>query len=258
MICAGIDSGSRTLKVALVDSRSLALVASAVADQGLAQDTLAREMLSRLLGEIDSTAAPASTVATGYGRDSISSADTTVTEITCHARGVRSLVPDARTVIDIGGQDSKVIHLDENGLVRDFAMNERCAAGTGRFLEVVAARLAVPIRELCDLASQSSSPSEINSTCVVFAETEITGLLASGARPRDIAAGVEASLASRIQAMARRGSVPVVFTGGVALLPGMVAALSKALSCDISVAPDPQITGALGAAIVAATSLADS
>ncbi len=253
MICAGIDAGSRTVKVVLLDTDRHDPVASVVADQGIAQEALAGELLEGLLASCGLTRGDVSrTVATGYGRSILTFADTTITEITCHAVGVRYLVPDAATVIDIGGQDSKMIWLNGGGTVRDFAMNDRCAAGTGRFLEVVASRLSVHLGDLGQLAAQSTSPAIISSMCVVFAETEIIGLLASGARPEDIVAGVQTAITQRVASMAGRGvESPVVFTGGVALIPGMAEALSAALARPVSIAPQPQITGALGAALMA-------
>jgi len=191
-------------------------------------------------------------VATGYGRNTVDFADTTITEITCHARGVRHLVPDARTVIDIGGQDSKLIRMNPRGAVQDFVMNDRCAAGTGCFLEVVAKRLDLTLDALGDVAGRSRTPAAISSMCVVFAETEIIGLLAAGTSPEDIVAGVQTSIATRVASMAGRSvESPVVFTGGVAMIPGMDAALQSALGCPVAIAPQPQLSGALGAAILA-------
>ena len=196
-------------------------------------------------------------VATGYGRNTVGFADATVTEISCHACGVRRVAPDAMTVIDIGGQDSKLIRLDKAGLVQDFAMNDRCAAGTGCFLEVVARRLGLTLESLGQIAGRSAKPAPISSTCVVFAETEIIGLLAAGAGPEDIVAGVQASIATRVGSMAgRKVEPPVVFTGGVAMIPGMDVALGAVLGHAVSVAPEPQMTGALGAALLAAEATA--
>jgi len=166
--------------------------------------------------------------------------------------GVRRLVPGAKTIIDIGGQDSKLVRLDGNGKVRDFAMNDRCAAGTGRFLEVVAARLGIPVGDLGATASRSKSPAAISSMCVVFAETEIIGLLSCGRAGEDIVAGVQNAIASRIVAMAGRSvETPILFTGGVARISGMDAALRTALGQPVAVSPEPQMTGALGAALLA-------
>ncbi|HOB76803.1 MAG TPA: acyl-CoA dehydratase activase [Phycisphaerae bacterium] len=254
MITAGIDAGSRAIKVVLLDARQDRVLAAEAVDQGVQQDALATELFDRLLSENGlGRGDVCRIVATGYGRNLVSLADTTITEITCHAAGVRRVKPEARSVIDIGGQDSKVMRLDAAGGVRDFAMNDRCAAGTGRFLEVVAQRLGVRLDELGERAGRSRSPAFISSTCVVFAETEIVGLLASGTSPEDIAAGVLQSFATRVAAMAGRGlEEPIVFTGGVALVPGMAAALTEALGRPVEIAPDPRMTGALGAAILAA------
>jgi predicted CoA-substrate-specific enzyme activase len=257
MICAGIDAGSRAIKIVLIDTDSAQVMAKGLADQGVEQDKLASGLFERVLknngiGRKD----VAAIVATGYGRNAVSIADTTITEITCHAAGVYHLVPEAMTVIDIGGQDSKLLRLDTSGKVRDFAMNDRCAAGTGRFLEVVAQRLGVELGSLGRMASKSARPAAISSMCVVFAETEITGLLASGTGSEDIVAGVQAAIAARIIAMAgHNAEPPIIFTGGVAMVSGMDAALQAALGQAVTVSPDPQMTGALGAAILASARL---
>ena len=155
-------------------------------------------------------------------------------------------------MIDMGGQDSKVLHLDHRGKVQDFIMNDRCAAGTGRFLEIVAQRLEGDLDTVAREALACDCPATISSMCVVFAETEIIGLLASGASKAGIMAGVQASVASRVASMVGRDSLgPVFFTGGVALIPGMNQALSSALKRDVAICPNPQYTGALGAALLA-------
>jgi (R)-2-hydroxyacyl-CoA dehydratese activating ATPase len=254
MICAGIDGGSRAIKIAVIDADSRELLACGCIDQGVDHNTLTEALFDELLEERGFKREDVGRiVATGYMRNSIRLADTTVTEITCHAVGVRRQVPQAMTIVEIGGQDSKLLRLDASGAVRDFAMNDRCAAGTGRFLEMIAAKLETGLSELGELASRSTSPAHISSTCVVFAETEVIGLLASGVKRDDIVAGVQASICQRVSTMAGRSlEDPVVFTGGVALVPGMSRALESALGHPISVAPQPQITGALGAAILAA------
>ena len=260
MMCAGIDAGSRTIKVVVVDAQNLDVVAAGVRDQGVEQDALASQLLDELLEEkgVDRTDLRA-IVATGYGRKLIRSAHETITEITCQGHGVRRQAPKARTIIDIGGQDSKVVRLGSDGTIADFVMNDRCAAGTGRFLEVVAHRLDVPLAGLGDLAKRSDQQAVISSMCVVFAETEIVGLLASGVTPGNIAAGVQAAIASRVAAMAGRDlALPIVLTGGVALVPGMDRALGSALGHPVAIAPDPQLTAALGAAVLATRRLKDS
>jgi len=242
------------MKVVLLDSESRQVVAAGVADQGIDQEALSRQVLERLLVERGLTRQDMKAmVATGYGRKLIHDANESVTEITCQAWGVRHRIGETRTVIDIGGQDSKLVRLDGQGTVEDFVMNDRCAAGTGRFLEVVATRLGVKLQSLGDMADRSRHSALISSMCVVFAETEIIGLLASGVAAEDIVAGVQASVAARVAAMSGRHlTPPVVFTGGVALVPGMKGALETALNASLAVCPDPQLSAALGAALLAA------
>ena len=256
MICAGIDAGSRAIKIVLVDADSLKVIATGMTDQGVNNDALASQLFHDLLRDAGCVRQDvARVIATGYSRNTTSIADSTITEITCHACGVHHIMPDARTIIEIGGQDSKLLRLNEDGAVYDFAMNDRCAAGTGRFLEVVATRLGVEIDELGEMASGSKNPSAISSMCIVFAETEIVGLLASGAAPEDIVAGVQNSIASRVSGMVGRNiTPPVVFTGGVAMVPGMDKALQAVIGQPVAIVPDPQMTGALGAAILASHS----
>ena len=236
MIYAGIDAGSRSIKAVLFDTERNKILASGLTDQGVEQERLATELFEKLLKDA------------GLERSQASA----ITEITCHARGVHWLVPDARTIIEIGGQDSKVISLEDGGRVRDFAMNDRCAAGTGRFLEMVATRLNMNWEKLSELACQSKKPAIISNMCVVFAETEIIGLLADGKPLPDVVAGVQNSIATRVSALAGRFvSPPVYFTGGVALQAGMARALEEVLVCPVRVPPQPQFTGALGAAVLA-------
>lgn len=253
MITAGIDAGSRALKIALFDTLTDRMLASAVCDQGIDQRVLAFELYSRTLKEHGLLSADVRRIiATGYGRHLLDFCDTTVTEISCHAAGVRHHVPDAATVIDIGGQDSKLIRMDGDGKVRDFVMNDRCAAGTGRFLEVVSQRLDVPLEALGTYARNSEAPAQISSMCVVFAETEIVGLLANGQSRENIIAGVQRSIAKRLVAMGGSGiAEPVVFTGGVAMVSGMKEVFEDLLGQAIRLCPQPQLTGALGAAILA-------
>ncbi len=184
MTCAGIDAGSRAIKIVLVDGESQDVLSFGAVDQGLGQDGLVSGLLDHLLDQAGvSPRDIGKTIATGYGREALEIADKTITEISCHARGVFHQAPGTMTVIDIGGQDSKLIRLEENGRVRDFVMNDRCAAGTGRFLEVVAKRFDVALSDLGEMARQAVKPAHISSMCVVFAETEIIGLLASGETP---------------------------------------------------------------------------
>ncbi len=254
MICVGIDAGSRAVKGVVLNGNGLEVVGSIVVDQGVHQQETGDSVFARLLADHDLAGDDvARTVATGYARNLVAAADTTITEITCHACGVHHMIGEARTVIEIGGQDSKLLRLEADGSVRDFAMNDRCAAGTGRFLEMVAEKLEVPLGDLGALAARSESPAAISSMCAVFAETEIIGLLASGAEPRNIVAGVFDAIATRATTLAGpRLEPPVVFTGGVAMVAGMDRALADAIGHDVTVVPDPQLTGALGAALLAA------
>jgi len=252
MIYVGIDAGSRAIKIVVIN-KNLRILESGVMDQGVNQAELAEWLLHQTLKKLSVPRNEiAYTVATGYGRDGLEFADTTITEITCHAQGVTHLIPEARTIIDIGGQDSKLIRLETGGRVRDFVMNDRCAAGTGRFLEVVAQRLDLNINDLGVFARRAQKPATISSMCVVFAETEIIGLLASGEIRENIIAGVQISIASRIASMAGRNvAEPIIFTGGVAMIPGMDKALKDIIDHPIIIAKNPQFTGALGAAILA-------
>lgn len=190
--------------------------------------------------------------ATGYGRVAFDQAEKTVTEIKCHARGIAELFPEVRTIIDIGGQDSKVIRIGERGRVLDFAMNDKCAAGTGRFLQVMATALGLDVSELGE-AEDPGQMQTISSMCTVFAESEIIGSLARGKPKGGIIAGLHRSVGRRVASMARRMGIKeqVAFTGGVARNPGVRRALQEELGVKIVVPEDCQYTGALGAALLA-------
>lgn len=189
---------------------------------------------------------------TGYGRVAFDQADKTITEIKCHARGIAELYPEVRTIIDIGGQDSKVISIGERGQVLDFAMNDKCAAGTGRFLQVMATALGLDVSQL----GASENPDQmqaISSMCTVFAESEIIGLLARGNPKGGIIAGLHQSVGKRVATMARRMGIKeqVAFTGGVAINLGVKRALEEEISSAVIVSEACQYTGALGAALLA-------
>ncbi len=191
---------------------------------------------------------------TGYSRNIIPFANKTLTEITCHARGANFLVTQAGTVIDIGCQDSKVIRVNGQGRVTNFVMNDKCAAGTGRFIEVISQALGLKIDEVGPTALTSKNPCEISSTCTVFAETEIITQRAQGRSREDLIAGAIQSIAKRVGIMASGLGIveKVVFTGGVAKNIGVKKALKEALDVEIIVPEEPQIVGALGAALFAA------
>lgn len=189
---------------------------------------------------------------TGYGRVAFERADKTITEIKCHARGIAELLPEVRTIIDIGGQDSKVIRIGEQGRVLDFAMNDKCAAGTGRFLQVMATALGLDVSEL-GAAEDPEQTLPISSMCTVFAESEIIGLMAKGNPKSGIIAGLHQSVGKRVAAMAKRLGLqePIAFTGGVAMNPGVKRALQEELGTAVMVSEACQYTGALGAALLA-------
>nr|MBC7245144.1 2-hydroxyglutaryl-CoA dehydratase [Chloroflexota bacterium] len=249
----GVDIGSLTVKAVLLDADQHVL-AKRIMPAGYGGQEAAEALVARLLTEHSLTLAEiAYTVVTGYGRVRFTAADEEVSEISCHARGAFHLCPAVRTVIDIGGQDSKAIRLDAQGRVVDFAMNDKCAAGTGRFLEVMAAALDVPIEQFGSFALQSEHPLVISSTCTVFAESEAISHIARGAAKQDVAAGLHQAIASRVLGLAVRVGLEaeVMLTGGVALNVGVVTALARQSAYSISVPSDPQTVGALGAALYA-------
>jgi len=254
MITCGIDIGSRTSKIVLYDSETETELLRLVEDSMYKQRELAKSLFETALKKNLSRDDISKTIATGYGRNLVDFADDTVTEITCHARGVCHIFPDSRTVIDIGGQDSKMIFIDENGAVRDFVINDRCAAGTGRFLEVAARILDLKLQDMGRLSENPDTHIEISGMCVVFAESEIIGLISQGVSRSSILDAVQRSISGRILSMAGMKNLKprIVFTGGVALNSGMVRTLQQEIGQEISVPPTPQITGALGAAIIAA------
>ena len=245
----GIDIGSSSSKVAILDE-SRKLVGHAVVNLGTGTDGL-DQALEQALNQCVATMDDITfTVATGYGRLTCALADTQITEISCHAKGVNYLMEGVNTIIDIGGQDSKVIRMDGNGKIQNFIMNEKCAAGTGRFLEVMSRVLACPIDQLSDLASRSTKAVSISSMCTVFAESEVISQLSKGALKEDVARGAHVSVAKRIAGMCNRvGVAPkVVMTGGVALNQDMVQVMAKELKHPIEATPHPQLAGAIGAA----------
>lgn len=247
----GIDIGASTAKIVVFEDRILSKVVlpSRFDTVKTAEDLFEKGLDMAGVKREDITCV----VATGYGRALIPMASKRVTEITCHARGAYYLNDRVRTVIDIGGQDSKGIALDDTGKVQDFVMNDKCAAGTGRFLEVMAKALEVELKELGRLSSQSKEKVLISSTCTVFAESEVISHKNQGRKKEDIIAGLHEAIASRIYGMVNQISVreKIMVTGGVALNEGVVKALEVKMGKKAFVAEDPQIVGALGAALIA-------
>ncbi|MEW6439359.1 MAG: acyl-CoA dehydratase activase [bacterium] len=252
-LVAGIDSGSTSTK-ALVLSRSRRVLGSALLPTGAdSREASRRALLEALRQAGASRRAVAFVVATGYGREIAGEADASVTEITCHARGVHFLLPSVRTVLDIGGQDSKAIRIHGQGRVRDFAMNDKCAAGTGRFLEVMSQTLGVPLDEMGRVSLTAGKRVRVSSICTVFAESEVVSLVAKGERAPDILNGLHMAVADRVAALAARVGLqaPAAITGGVARNTGVVKALEERLGTALLIPPEPQLTGCLGAALIA-------
>jgi predicted CoA-substrate-specific enzyme activase len=249
----GVDLGSTTAKTVILDLDG-ELAASNVVQMGsVSGDAVKASMASALrqVGINESNLARA--VSTGYGRRMVDIVDKSYTEITCHARGAATLVPGTRLVIDIGGQDSKVIAVDCNGLVETFAMNDRCAGGTGKFLEVLARAVEVNLEDMGPMAMEAKEALTISSMCATFAETEVISLLAEGRAKPDILAAVHAAIAKRTFGLISRVGkrTPVVMTGGVAKNVAAVHYIQKELGVPLQLAPTPQIAGALGAALLA-------
>lgn len=260
VIYAGVDSGSTTTNGVLIDGKGRIIFSKTVKTGIRASNTaegLMQEMteFSRKNGNQIGKC-----ISTGYGRLLVSSASDKITEISCHARGVFELFPEARGIIDIGGQDSKVIRLNSVGNVEDFAMNDKCAAGTGRFLEVMASALEMDTEKMSSLARKSKKDISISSVCTVFAESEVVSLIGMGERIEDISAGLFKAIAKRVGAMySRLGSpTPLVFTGGVARNAGVVEAMKMLFKTEILIPDVPDIMGAYGAALFARESSSES
>jgi predicted CoA-substrate-specific enzyme activase len=250
---AGVDIGSTMTKVVLTDKASnrLSIIKGPT---GAEHRQLANEVMRQALKEANLQIDDISyIVATGYGRLNVPFADRQITELSCHARGVYSLFPNVRTAIDIGGQDAKCMKIN-NGRLVNFVMNDKCAAGTGRFLEVTAAALGIRLEDMGDISLRATKKVQLSSLCTIFAQQEVTALISGGEKLENILAGLHDALAGRIAALARRlGTEPdLVLTGGVAKDIGMVKAMRESLGCQILVPEEPLITGALGAAILAA------
>lgn len=247
----GIDAGSTTCKMVAVDARG-----EIVATRLEAADPRIELQVAAMVEGLHAahgTPAGLPCVATGYGRKLVKCADRQVTEITCHARGVFRDLQRSGTLVDIGGQDSKVIRIGSDGRPLDFVMNDKCAAGTGRFLEHTAGRLGVEIGDLGERVLANGAEEQITSTCTVFAESEIISLIARGADLDAILRGLHRSLVGRIVAMIRSiaWAPPVMLSGGVALNSAVRVMIGEALGETVTVPPEPQLTGAYGAALLA-------
>ena len=257
MYYIGIDIGSLSCDGVIIND-DLQICAASVVPTGARNIEAIKRVKSDILTRAGLTEQDIrATVSTGYGRNRVEEKLAAVTEITCHARGITHLFPDTRLLIDIGGQDSKTIRLDENGRVVDFAMNDKCAAGTGRFLEAMARALEVDIDELGHLDADARENLTLSSMCTVFAESEVVSLIANGVVVPEIARGLHRAIASRTISMVRRvvqddiKQLSTAMSGGVARNPGVVRELAALLGTDIRVPEQPDIVGALGAALIA-------
>lgn len=252
MLTLGIDIGSTTSKAVILEEGKHILSASlAVAGIGTnGPEIVLREAMEKAkVQEKDIS----HTVVTGYGRNTYKAADARISELTCHAIGGSFVFPEMRTLIDIGGQDAKVLSVDENGMMQNFVMNDKCAAGTGRFLDVMAGILHLDINDLSKIAAQSRKPVSISSTCTVFAESEVISQLATGADLPDLVAGICASVAGKVAVLAKRLGVKekVFMSGGVAQNTYVRETMGKILGVQVYYSPQSQTLGALGAALYA-------
>lgn len=248
MYSIGVDSGSVATKGVLFDGEKI--VKKIIIPTGWSPMTTANEVYEKLKEGIPEEEIK-KVVGTGYGRGVMDFADKKVTEITCHSKGIHFINNDVRTILDIGGQDSKVINLDADGNVVNFLMNDKCAAGTGRFLEVTSNILGSDITKIDELA-KGNNPVNISSMCTVFAESEIVSLLAQNVPTGEVAAGILKSIANKSTSMLSRGEIvdKVAFTGGLAKSSELVRMISEIIGKEIFLAEDTQIIGALGAAVI--------
>ncbi|MFR5242903.1 MAG: acyl-CoA dehydratase activase [Roseburia sp.] len=252
MFTMGIDIGSTSSKAVILED-GIRVAARKVIEAGIGSEGPDR-VFADALSEAGITREEITRVmATGYGRMTFPGADDQASELSCHGKGIHYLIPEARVVIDIGGQDAKVMQINERGALLNFVMNDKCAAGTGRFLDVMAGILSVQTSELAELAAKAEEPLSISSVCTVFAESEVISHLAAGATRSDVAAGIHQSVAKRVAGLGNRIGFrgPIAMSGGVALNAGVVRALEHELGKQIVTHPDAQLAGAYGAAILA-------
>lgn len=252
MFTMGIDIGSTSSKAVILEDGTR-VAARKVIEAGIGSEGPDR-VFADALSEAGITREEITRVmATGYGRMTFPGADDQASELSCHGKGIHYLIPEARVVIDIGGQDAKVMQINERGALLNFVMNDKCAAGTGRFLDVMAGILSVQTSELAELAAKAEEPLSISSVCTVFAESEVISHLAAGATRSDVAAGIHQSVAKRVAGLGNRIGFqgPIAMSGGVALNAGVVRALEHELGKQIVTHPDAQLAGAYGAAILA-------
>jgi predicted CoA-substrate-specific enzyme activase len=253
MIVAGCDVGSLTAEAVLMDNGTI--LGSEIIRVRPKPEQSARDVMDKLLARLGMSYGDIRhCISTGYGRETISFANDNISEISCHGRGAQWLIPSIRTVIDVGGQDCKAIRVDERGLLEDFVMNDKCAAGTGRSLEIMAEVLGVDISELGPLSLEASGPLVITNQCSIFAEMEILHFLCEEKNIADVAAGINEAMARRVKMLVGKVGIKndIGMTGGVSKNVGVVKALERMLGKQFLQFPeDPQIIGALGAAVFA-------
>jgi len=253
MIVAGIDIGSRAAKAVVMEDSSI--LSSVITDTGPESVKTSYMAMKKLLNGTGLSLNDIQyTVATGYGRVLVPFANENISEISCHARGINWYFPSVRTILDMGGQDCKAISCDADGQVTNFAMNDKCAGGTGRFLEMIAEVLNIPLEDIGDLSLESRTATPFNTICAVFAKSEAMSYLKKGVTKSDILAGLHEAIATRSLNLLKRVSLQKDFsiTGGIAKNSGMVAKLREKVGLEPLLCEDPQIIGALGAALFAA------
>jgi len=253
----GVDVGSTQTKAVILDENRK-IVGRALIDTGADVIRAAHNVFDLALGNMGLDRSQVGyVIGTGYGRYKVTFGDRQVTEISCHGRGASHMFPGTRTAIDMGGQDTKAIRVQPNGEIADFCMNDKCAAGTGRFLGAAANALAIPLEQLGEVSLKSNKPVRISTTCTVFAEAEVLSWLGKGKKVEDILWGVHQSIAARAIGLLRRVGIAkeITFTGGVARNVGMIKALEEKLGTKLNVSEESHYMGALGAALFALDSL---
>ncbi len=249
----GVDVGSTQTKAVIINEEK-DIVGRALIDTGANVMAAAEKAFSMALKEGGVGEEEVEyVIGTGYGRYKVTFGNKQVTEISCHGKGAAQMFPGTKTVIDMGGQDSKAIKVDEKGDIDDFCMNDKCAAGTGRFLGAAAMVLDIPLSDLGEVSLRSEKPTRISTTCTVFAESEVLAWLGKGKKVEDILWGVHISIAARSIGLLRRIGIEeqITFTGGVAKNVGMIKAMEDALGMKLNVSEDSHYMGALGAALFA-------
>ncbi|MCQ1531129.1 acyl-CoA dehydratase activase [Lutispora saccharofermentans] len=249
----GVDVGSVSTDVVLIDENST-IMKYTIVKSGFDHKAAIESAINKICNSCSIDIADIKRiVGTGYGRRNVPGTCKTITEISCHAMGIHSVFPDVRTVIDIGGQDSKIIRVTHEGFAENFLMNDKCAAGTGRFLEVMAHTIGIDVNDLGEISLKAKKVQSISSICTVFAESEVISRIAEGCKKEEIVAGIHKAIAERITGMAYAIGIkePIALTGGVAKNKGVVNAITKYLGVKILIPEEPQIIGAIGAAIYA-------